>query len=85
VEAVLHTGRTHQIRVHFQHLGYPLAGDNTYGQRQNRRLEQLAGLAASRVMLHSFQLAFTHPRTGKRAAFEAPRAADFETYLNALR
>src|SRR5262245_17569902 len=39
VEATLHTGRTHQIRVHFQFLGFPVAGDDTYGQRQNRRLE----------------------------------------------
>ena len=38
VEAQLHTGRTHQIRVHFQHLGHPVAGDTTYGQRQSKRL-----------------------------------------------
>src|SRR5436189_2884696 len=43
VEAGLHTGRTHQIRVHFQFLGFPLVGDLTYGQRQNRRLEEIVG------------------------------------------
>jgi 23S rRNA pseudouridine1911/1915/1917 synthase len=85
VVAVLHTGRTHQIRVHFQHLGYPLAGDQTYGQRQNRRLEELLGIAAPRVMLHSFQLAFVHPRSGDRMKFEAPRPADFESFLSSLR
>ena len=85
VEAELHTGRTHQIRVHFQHLGYPLVGDNTYGQRQNRRFEELVGFSASRVMLHAFQLAFIHPRTGKKVSFEAPRPADFEDLLKALR
>jgi 23S rRNA pseudouridine1911/1915/1917 synthase len=85
VEAELHTGRTHQIRVHFQHLGFPLAGDLTYGQRQNRRLEELVGFAAPRVMLHAFQLAFIHPRTGKRVHFEAPLPKDFGELLKALR
>ena len=85
VEAALHTGRTHQIRVHFQFLGYPLAGDLTYGQRQNRRLEELVGFAAPRVMLHAFQLAFIHPRSGKRVHFEAPLPKDFEDVLKALR
>lgn len=85
VEAALHTGRTHQIRVHFQFLGFPLAGDLTYGQRQNQRLEELVGFAAPRVMLHAFQLAFIHPRTGKRVHFEAPLPDDFEDLLKALR
>ncbi len=85
VEAALHTGRTHQIRVHFQFLGYPLAGDLTYGQRQNRRLEELVGFAAPRVMLHAQQLAFIHPRTGQRLSFEAPWPPDFEEILRALR
>ena len=85
VEVELHTGRTHQIRVHFQHLGFPLAGDETYGQRQNRRFEELVGFAAPRVMLHSFQLAFIHPRTGKKMSFEAPRPADLEDLVKALR
>jgi 23S rRNA pseudouridine1911/1915/1917 synthase len=85
VEAGLHTGRTHQIRVHFQFLGFPLVGDLTYGQRQNRRLEELVGFAAPRVMLHAFQLAFIHPRTGKRVHFEAPLPKDFEDILKALR
>ena len=85
VEAALHTGRTHQIRVHFQFLGYPLAGDTTYGQRQNRRFEELIGFVAPRVMLHAFRLAFIHPRNGKHLDFEAPRPADFEDFLRSLR
>jgi 23S rRNA pseudouridine1911/1915/1917 synthase len=85
VEAGLHTGRTHQIRVHFQFLGFPLVGDLTYGQRQNRRLEELVGFAAPRVMLHAFRLAFIHPRTGKRVHFEAPLPKDFQDILKALR
>jgi 23S rRNA pseudouridine1911/1915/1917 synthase len=85
VESTLHTGRTHQIRVHFQFLGYPLAGDRTYGQRQNMRLEDLTGFSAPRVMLHAFRLVFTHPRSGKRVHFEAPIPPDFTDALSALR
>lgn len=85
VEAALHTGRTHQIRVHFQFLGFPLAGDLTYGQRQNRRLEELLGFSAPRVMLHAYQLGFIHPRSGERVHFEAPHPADFDDFLRALR
>src|SRR6185437_16406389 len=43
VEARLHSGRTHQIRVHFKHLGFPIVGDTTYGNRQNNRLTELTG------------------------------------------
>jgi 23S rRNA pseudouridine1911/1915/1917 synthase len=85
VEAVLHTGRTHQVRVHFHFLGFPLLGDDTYGRRQNRRFEELYGFSAPRVMLHACQLTFIHPRTGRRSSFEAPRPPDFEDVLKALR
>jgi 23S rRNA pseudouridine1911/1915/1917 synthase len=85
VEATLHTGRTHQIRVHFQFLGFPLVGDVTYGNRQNQRLNELTSFQASRQMLHAFQLSFIHPRSGKRMSFEAPRPEDFEDALSALK
>jgi 23S rRNA pseudouridine1911/1915/1917 synthase len=85
VEAALHTGRTHQIRVHFQFLGFPLVGDATYGDRRNQRLVELTGYRAPRQMLHAFQLAFTHPRTGRRLSFEAPHPEDFVDALGALR
>jgi 23S rRNA pseudouridine1911/1915/1917 synthase len=84
-EALLHTGRTHQIRVHFQFLGYPLVGDRTYGNRQNQKLEDLTGYSAPRVMLHAFSLGFVHPRSGKKVDFEAPRPEDFEDAVGALR
>ena len=84
-EAMLHTGRTHQIRVHFQHIGFPLVGDRTYGNRQNQKLEDLTGYNAPRVMLHALRLAFIHPRSGKRVSFEAPVPADFKDALSALR
>ena len=85
VEAVIHTGRTHQIRVHFQFLGYPLVGDETYGARQNRRFEELVGFVAPRIMLHAFTLAFVHPRTGKKVNFKAPLPPDYEELLKRLR
>jgi 23S rRNA pseudouridine1911/1915/1917 synthase len=84
VEALLHTGRTHQIRVHFQSLGYPLVGDLTYGHRQNGRLEELTKYTAPRQMLHAFRLGFIHPRSGKKVAFEAPLPPDFQDALKAL-
>jgi 23S rRNA pseudouridine1911/1915/1917 synthase len=85
VEVVLHTGRTHQIRVHFQHIGFPVVGDETYGNRQNQRLTELSGYSASRQMLHAYRLSFIHPRTAKRQNFEAPLPEDFLDALAALR
>ncbi|HEV2208037.1 MAG TPA: RluA family pseudouridine synthase [Verrucomicrobiae bacterium] len=84
-EARLHTGRTHQVRVHFKFLGYPLVGDETYGHRQNMRLTELTGYHAARQMLHAFRLGFIHPRTGRKVQFEAPEPADFVDALEALR
>lgn len=85
IEARLHTGRTHQIRVHFQHIGHPLVGDATYGSRQNQRLEELAGYTAPRQMLHACLLAFSHPKTGKVLALRAPWPEDFRTALRSLK
>ena len=85
VEAQIHTGRTHQIRVHFQFLGHPLVGDETYGARQNARLKELTNYAAPRVMLHARELSFVHPRTEKEMSFEAPLPQDFRTALKSLR
>ena len=84
VEAQLHTGRTHQIRVHFQFLGHPLVGDETYGARQNKKLAELTGYEPPRVMLHARELSFVHPRTGKEMSFEAPLPEDFREALKSL-
>ena len=84
-EALLHTGRTHQIRVHFQFLGFPVVGDLTYGNRQNLRLTELTNYTAPRQMLHAFKLSFTHPRSGKKLSFEAPEPEDFRDAIDALR
>ncbi len=67
VECTLHTGRTHQIRVHLKHLGHPLLGDEVYGKR--------AGYP--RQMLHAWKLGFRHPVSGDRMEFTAPVPQDF--------
>ncbi len=85
VEATIHTGRTHQIRVHFQHLGFPVLGDTTYGAKQSKRCEELTNLVAPRQMLHSHRLGFVHPRAGKKQSFEAPHPNDFATAMQRLK
>ena len=85
VEARIHTGRTHQIRVHFEHLGHPLVGDATYGERPNRRLVELVHHEPPRQMLHARRLVLVHPRTTKPLAVEAPWPEDFEETLRMLR
>jgi 23S rRNA pseudouridine1911/1915/1917 synthase len=85
VEAQIHTGRTHQVRVHFQFIGHPLVGDETYGARQNARLKELTHYAAPRVMLHARELSFIHPRTEEPMSFEAPLPKDFREALKLLR
>jgi len=85
VEADLHTGRTHQLRVHFQHIGFPIAGDDTYGASQTKKLAELSGYTAPRVLLHAHKLSFLHPRTGRRRRFTAPWPEDFQRALETLR
>ncbi|MDB4459113.1 RluA family pseudouridine synthase [bacterium] len=77
VEIKLHTGRTHQIRVHFKHIGFPLAGDDVYAKRQNKHLTEFTGYKAQRQMLHSHILGFTHPISKERIECTAPYPADF--------
>jgi 23S rRNA pseudouridine1911/1915/1917 synthase len=85
VEARIHTGRTHQIRVHFQFLGHPVAGDATYGAKQNKKLTELTGYEPPRVLLHARELSFIHPRTEKEMNFESPLPEDFRAALKKLR
>jgi 23S rRNA pseudouridine1911/1915/1917 synthase len=85
IEAGLHTGRTHQIRVHFQHIGFPIVGDLVYGKRQNARLAEATGCEVNRQMLHASRIILNHPRTGKRVKFEAPLPKDFKAALKCFR
>ncbi len=81
VRCWLHTGRTHQIRVHLAHLGHILLGDQTYGWKPR------AGDIAKprRVMLHAEVLAFIHPATGEPLEFRAPLPPDFLALAAQLR
>jgi 23S rRNA pseudouridine1911/1915/1917 synthase len=85
VEVELHTGRTHQIRVHLRHLGFPVAGDRVYGGRATARLKESTGYSAPRPLLHARRLTLTHPRDGRRMTFEAPLPADFAIALDFFR
>jgi 23S rRNA pseudouridine1911/1915/1917 synthase len=90
VRVQLETGRTHQIRVHLAHVGYPLAGDPTYGKRlvvpRNADTLVVEGLRAfKRQALHAAHLAFTHPVSGKPLAFDAGLPTDFADLLALLR
>jgi 23S rRNA pseudouridine1911/1915/1917 synthase len=77
VEVHLETGRTHQIRVHFAALGYPVAGDVQYGRR-------LRPPGLGRQFLHATRLSLTHPGSGKPLAFTADLPADLTTFLARL-
>ena len=90
VRVNLETGRTHQIRVHLTHAGYPLVGDPLYGKRlamPKGATPRLAdGLRAfRRQALHAARLAFEHPASGERVAYAAPLPADMLELLAALR
>jgi 23S rRNA pseudouridine1911/1915/1917 synthase len=77
----LHTGRTHQIRVHLRHIGHPVVGDRGYAEGWERGLEagrwprELAG-RVGRQFLHAAELRFDHPMTGRPLEYSAPLPAD---------
>ncbi|NTV11165.1 MAG: RluA family pseudouridine synthase [Zoogloea sp.] len=82
LEVELKTGRTHQIRVHLTHLGFPLYGDDKYGDfALNKSLEK-AGL--KRMFLHAFQLRFHHPLTDQPIELQAGLPDELEAYLGVL-
>jgi 23S rRNA pseudouridine955/2504/2580 synthase len=82
LEAELLTGRTHQIRVHLAHLGFPIAGDDKYGDFALNKTLPREGL--KRMFLHAARLEFRHPLTGDITVVEAPLAGALTTFLESL-
>src|SRR6266481_7839009 len=76
LECRLHSGRTHQVRVHLHHLDHPVLGDKVYGPRFAKNFP--------RQMLHAWKLGFRHPRAGEWRNFEAPLPADFNEAIAAM-
>jgi 23S rRNA pseudouridine1911/1915/1917 synthase len=92
LELTLHTGRTHQIRAHLQHIGNPILGDEPYGGRTIRQLgfsrsekfvENLLDIMP-RQALHAAFLAFLHPKTKQRVSFNAPLPNDMKQAIDKI-
>jgi len=97
-DVLIKTGRTHQIRIHFQSIGYPLAVDALYGRRPAFLLSEIKGKKyksgkfsdeerpiMERTSLHAARLKLDHPSTGERMEFSAELPKDFAALLNQLR
>ena len=87
LEAELKTGRTHQIRVHLASSGFPIVGDDKYGDfALNRAMQKADGgrIALKRMFLHAYRITFRHPEHGKPVTLEAPLAKECELFLKSL-
>jgi len=84
LEVKLHTGRTHQIRVHFSALRHPVVGDTLYGASQQLRVGHVVLPALGRNFLHAAKIGFTQPRTGQEIHVTAPLPAELREYLGSL-
>ncbi len=82
VEVDLKTGRTHQIRVHAQHAGHPVAGDDKYGDREFN--QQMRELGLERMFLHAIAIAFTWPGTERQFDVSVPLDAELKSVLDRL-
>jgi 23S rRNA pseudouridine1911/1915/1917 synthase len=81
----IHTGRTHQIRVHLSAIGHPIVGDATYGGAHRRVAGDIRAVQRlERPFLHAHRLALSHPRDGRRLEFTAPLPGDLQAVLEAL-
>ena len=86
VQVAIHTGRTHQIRVHLSAIGHPIVGDALYGGVHRRVPGDIRAVAQlDRPFLHSARLAFTHPEDGRRMEFLSAMPADLQKVLDELR
>jgi 23S rRNA pseudouridine1911/1915/1917 synthase len=84
LEVQLHSGRTHQIRVHMSAIGHPIVGDTVYGAPRAPRIEGRALPALNRPFLHSARITFAHPATGKPVTVRAPLDPALRQYLDTL-
>jgi 23S rRNA pseudouridine1911/1915/1917 synthase len=84
IEADLHTGRTHQIRVHFSALALPVVGDTLYGAPHQETIGRETLPPLGRNFLHAARIALEHPRTGQRVEFRAPLPPELVGYLRNL-
>jgi 23S rRNA pseudouridine955/2504/2580 synthase len=82
LEADLKTGRTHQIRVHLAHLGFPILGDDKYGDFALNK--DLAKINLKRMFLHAYKIIFTHPLTDKIIKLEAKLPQDLQQFIDNL-
>lgn len=84
VDADLHTGRTHQLRVHFSTLGHPVVGDTLYGAPREAFAGGQAMPHLDRNFLHAARIQFQHPRTGKQVEVRAPLPLELQLYLRGM-
>ena len=85
VQVAIHTGRTHQIRVHLSAIGHPIVGDALYGGVHRRVPGDLRAIThLDRPFLHAGHLAFTHPMDGRRLEFDSPLPPDLQSVLDEI-
>jgi 23S rRNA pseudouridine1911/1915/1917 synthase len=84
-QIAIHTGRTHQIRVHLSSIGHPIVGDSLYGGVHRRVAADIrAVMRLDRPFLHAARLAFQHPTDGRRLEFESELPPDLKSVLDTL-
>ena len=85
LKVAIHTGRTHQIRVHLSAIGHPIVGDATYGGVHRRVPHDLRPvMRLERPFLHAMRLSFTHPSDGRRVDFDSPLPPDLESVVDEI-
>ena len=85
LEAFPLTGRTHQIRVHFDLIGYPIVGDKVYGKGFKSKIDNNLKKLCSRQLLHAQSIEFIHPRKNKVIKIQSDIPKDFNDFIEALK